>query len=269
MLKRKLSQPDSEDHDDNDGDGTPTLFRSDAIEDRQSTFIAVYSPSLQPKELQALAEFQTADHKILGWRRESNQQSIGKSKLYVTGSDDDGEKYAGKKVEKVLEACQATGAVVVARWWGGVMLGPVRFTHIEQAARASIRAWETHQAEARTKRRRLADEKEEQERLAKSLGARDESIAVLRTLATDKEQQLKAARDGGISVTSTDEILQAPAVPAPTTQVPIEYTTLPVERLRALDKARDATLSFLLKRIDKAEAEFKKLKSEVADKTLQ
>jgi hypothetical protein len=31
-----------------------------------------------------------------------------------------------------------------------------------------------------------------------------------------------------------------------------------VERLRALDKARDATLAFLLKRIDKAESELTK-----------
>ena len=92
------------------------LFWSSAIEDRSSRFIGVYSPTLKPKELQNIEEINTASHKILGWRRESNQQSINKSKQYVTGFDDDGEKYGGKKVEKVLQETQVSGSCVVARW---------------------------------------------------------------------------------------------------------------------------------------------------------
>jgi hypothetical protein len=35
----------------------------------------------------------------------------------------------------------------------------------------------------------------------------------------------------------------------------MDYSVMTLDRLRALEKARDATLSFLLKRIDKAELE--------------
>ncbi|KAF2207489.1 hypothetical protein CERZMDRAFT_51028 [Cercospora zeae-maydis SCOH1-5] len=236
-LKRKASDPDDE----------PPFFRSQPVEDRQSTFIGFYSPSLKPKELQSLPELKTADHKVAGWRRESNQQSIGKAKLYVSGSDDDGEKYAGKKIEKVMEVCNTTGSVVVARWWGGIMLGPVRFTHIETVARDSIRACESHRAEAGAKRRKAFEEKEEHAKLCKTLADRDGSIVVLRKLAADKEQKLKDIQDG------------ATASSPPSAKAPTDYSALPLERLRALEKARDATLSFLLKRIDKAEGDLAKL----------
>ncbi|GIZ40017.1 hypothetical protein CKM354_000337300 [Cercospora kikuchii] len=251
-LKRKASDPD-------DAPDEPSFFRSQPIEDRQSTFIGFYSPSLKPKELQALPELKTADHKVAGWRRESNQQSIGKAKLYVTGSDDDGEKYAGKKIEKVMEACNATGSVVVARWWGGIMLGPVRFTHIETVARDSIRACESHRAEAGAKRRKVLEDKEEHAKLCKTLADRDASITVLRKLAADKEQKLKDVRDGIAAAKDANADAQQATALTPTANASMDYSTLPLDRLRALEKARDATLSFLLKRIDKAEGDLAKL----------
>ncbi|KAM3419233.1 hypothetical protein BST61_g5173 [Cercospora zeina] len=248
-LKRKASDPDDE----------PPFFRSPPIEDRRSTFIGFYSPSLKPKELQSLPELTTADHKVAGWRRESNQQSIGKANLYVAGSDDDGEKYAGKKIEKVMEACNATGSVVVARWWGGIMLGPVRFTHIETVARDSIRAYESHRAEAGAKRRKAFEEKEEHAKLYKTLADRDQSIVVLRKLATDKKQKLKDVQDGVAAAENADTDAQQATASSPSANAPTDYSSLPLERLRALEKARDATLSFLLKRIDKAEGDLAQL----------
>ncbi|PPJ59223.1 hypothetical protein CBER1_05353 [Cercospora berteroae] len=248
-LKRKASDPD-------DAPDEPPFFRSQPIEDRQSTFIGFYSSSLKPKELQALPELKTADHKVAGWRRESNQQSIGKAKLYVTGSDDDGEKYAGKRVEKVMEACNATGSVVVARWWGGIMLGPVRFTHIETVARDSIRACESHRAEAGAKRRKVLEDKEEHAKLCKTLSDRDASITVLRKLAADKEQRLN---DGVAAAKDANADAQQVTASAPTANASMDYSVLPLDRLRVLEKARDATLAFLLKRIDKAEGELAKL----------
>ena len=92
------------------------VFRSAAIDDRSSKFIGLYSPSLKPKEVQGLQEIASASHKILAWRRESNQQSITGGTKYVTDSDDDGEKYGGKRIAKVLENMQVKGACVVARW---------------------------------------------------------------------------------------------------------------------------------------------------------
>lgn len=224
---------------------------SAAIHDRESKFVAAYSPSLKPKELQALDEISSATYKIVGWRKESNQQSINKAKIYVTASDDDGEKYAGKKIEKVLEASGVSGACVVARWWGGTMLGPARFQHIETAAKEAIDRYREQETERQSKKRRLEEELIEHSRLAKSLTERDQSIVVLRALADSKEKLVQdgTAKEDTIAWSTTCRDEKAIIEPKPE----IDYAAMPLQRLRALAKARDATISFLLKRIDKAE----------------
>lgn len=246
-LKRKHYEAGGSDED------TANVFRSQPIEDRASKFIGYFSPTLKPKDLQQLVEFESASHKILGWRRESNQQSITKTIQYVTGSDDDGEKYAGKKVEKALEALNVSGACVVARWYGGVLLGPVRFTHIETCAKEAVSAWKEHEEQARLKKRRLEEEEATRTRLCKALVERDQSITVLRELAASKELMAKKAREG--LQEDADSASSSSAPPKPSSTPAVDYTEMPLDRLKALDKARDATLTFLLKRIDKAEAE--------------
>lgn len=240
-LKRK--HPD-------DNDAKAEIYQSAPIEDRSSKFVAYFSPTVKPKELQGLSDIQSASHKILGWRRESNQQSITKATQYVTGSDDDGEKYGGKRIEKVLNLLRIEGACVVARWYGGVMLGPVRFDHIENCVRDAIDQWQRVELEELTKRRKVEKEKEEHALLAKGLAERDQSINVLRTLAIEKEQAAKGetpeAAVEADTVHARDSLAQ---------KIAVDYHQMPLDRLRVLDKARDATLSFLLKRIDKAEAE--------------
>ena len=50
--------------------------------------------------------------------------------------DDDGESAAGGRLLKLLTLVGAENiVVVVSRWYGGVLLGPARFTHINNAAR--------------------------------------------------------------------------------------------------------------------------------------
>ncbi len=100
---------------------------------------------------------------MAAWRKPSKQRALSKNlpRLFETGSDDDGERYAGKKLERVLEEAGVEGAVVVARWYGGVLLGPVRFTHIEECAREAIGKWRDEmrvEEEARAKRLRLVDD---------------------------------------------------------------------------------------------------------------
>jgi putative IMPACT (imprinted ancient) family translation regulator len=253
--KRKRSQEPEQD--------TPSVYRSAPIEDRSSKFIGYFSPSLKPKELQNLDEIKSASHKILASRRESNQQSITGGTKYTTDHDDDGEKYAGKTVTKVLNNMQIVGACVVARWYGGVLLGPVRFEHIETCAREAIQNWKDSVAEEHAKKRKLEQDEADIKRLVGVLAERDQSIVVLRQLASEKEEKLKAASVGtketdgadnggpgsnGISVKE-----QHPVVA--NGKSAIDYAALPLHRLKALEKARDATLSFLLKRIDKAELE--------------
>lgn len=232
------------------------LFRSEPIEDRSSTFIGYFSPTLKPKELQQLEEFADASHRILGWRRESNQQAITGDTKYISGSDDDGEKYGGKKVEKVLESMQVIGACVVARWYGGVLLGPVRYTHIENAAKEAVQSWRGSEAENEKKRRKAEEDENEKPKLIKTLARRDESISVLRQLAMEKEEELKKAESSQAVQPGGQHANEKKApVNATETKSSMDYSSMPIDRLRALEKARDATLSFLLKRIDKAEAE--------------
>jgi putative IMPACT (imprinted ancient) family translation regulator len=246
---------------DGEADTVPT-FRSAAIEDRSSSFIGLFSPSLKQKEIQQLEEIASASHKIIAWRRESNQQSITGGIKYTTGFDDDGEKYGGKKIAKVLENMHVVGSCVVARWYGGVLLGPVRFEHIEQCATEAVKKWQESVAEEKSKKRRLEEEIVEKVKLVKVLADRDQSISVLRSLAVEKEDRAKLAKDkvekqeGDTASSHPDKQASRTFQSATSeTKTAIDYSTMPLERLKALEKARDATLSFLLKRIDKAEAE--------------
>lgn len=55
--------------------------------------------------------------------------------------DDDGESAAGGRLLHLLQILDARNvAVVVSRWYGGVLLGPARFTHINNAARNLLEA---------------------------------------------------------------------------------------------------------------------------------
>ena len=50
--------------------------------------------------------------------------------------DDDGESAAGGRLLQLLQNTSVRDVlVVVSRWYGGVKLGPARFTHINNAAR--------------------------------------------------------------------------------------------------------------------------------------
>ena len=265
--KRKRGVEDApEGGPDGETDSVP-ISRSAAIEDRSSTFMGLFSPSLKPKEIQQLEEIASASHKILAWRRESNQQSITGGVKYTTDFDDDGEKYAGKKIAKVLDNMQVAGSCVVARWYGGVLLGPVRFEHIEKCAMEAVKKWQESVAEERSKKQKVEEEAVERLKLVKVLADRDQSISVLRSLAAEKEDKAKLARgkleehNGDIASSQPDEQVYLRSQTAKTeTKVAVDYSAMPLERLKALEKARDATLSFLLKRIDKAEADLFTLK---------
>jgi len=59
-----------------------------------------------------------------------------------SGNEDDGENWAGSKVLKVMQIEGIIDAVViVSRWYGGTLLGPARFSHIETCAQEACRAF--------------------------------------------------------------------------------------------------------------------------------
>jgi len=228
----------------------PAIFISDAIVDRTSTFIGHFSPSSPAKVLIKLRELEEASHRIAAWRFPSPQRTIGPTSkvLYETGHDDDGEKNGGRTLEKLLDSMQVTGSVVVARWYGGVMLGPVRFTHMETCARNAIKAWRDEEG---NKKRKIEDEKRKKEldeedilRLPVVLAERDRSIAVLRALLSQKSK--KAA--GGSVTASPMKVM--------------DYSSMPLESMRRLEGAKDKSIAFLLKNIDTEEAKAKKIEDE-------
>ena len=211
------------------------IFKSSPIEDRSSTFVAFYSPTLAAKELQAHSEFKSASHRIAAWRKPSSQRALNTQRLMETGHDDDGEKYGGKTLEKVLIEMEVEGAVVVARWYGGVMLGPVRFDHIKNSARDAIMHW-SQDRERSAKKAKVREDEVERERLIQTLPERDQSIIVLRNLLTEKSRQSSSAPGSQNSPAKTPD-----------------YSTLPLATLEKLEQVRDATIGWILKQIEKAE----------------
>ncbi|PNS18484.1 hypothetical protein CAC42_6301 [Sphaceloma murrayae] len=253
------------------------LFTSDPLHDRQSTFTGYFSPSLAPHDLQSLATLASASHRVLAYRvpisaplsstKKSRQSTLGfvsngssgKKEALQTGQDDDGEQYAAKHVARVLADMNVVGSLVVARWYGGVLLGPVRFAHIEKVAREAVQAYLDAQrgggggkagnggsgpvgAAGAGTGESLG---EERKRLIPELEERDTSIASLRKLL-DQKKGILASLEGTEGITS-----ERASQSSPTKKM--EYSKLPIERLRLLDQARDKTIGFLLKQIDGVE----------------
>lgn len=242
MSLKRARSPSSPSRSEQTAATSPKIHRSAPIEDRSSVFVAFYSPALPLNALQTHPFFKTASHRIAAWRKPSSQRAVLPSSrpLDEVGYDDDGERYAGAKLTKIMEAMDVEGSLVVGRWYGGVLLGPVRFTHIENCAREAIGKWKKdaqNDSDSEQKRRKTEDDERERERLSQELDERDQSIATLRKLLEDKRKPNKQG--------------DKPAVATPPKK--IDYSSMPVERLRQLDKARDATVAWLLKEIDKAD----------------
>lgn len=234
-------------------------FESSPIEVRSSKFVALFSPDIPPTTLQAHPSYKTATHRILAWRKPSKQQSLlpspnapGKM-LYDTGYDDDGEKYAGKKLVNLLTDMNIVGAVVVARWYGGILLGPQRFDHIVTVAKEAITKRRGSSSEgALAKKAKVAaageltpeQEAEQKRRMVTQLENRDNSIRVLRELLAEKKATSSQAADG---TSGSQNEVQVKTSTGP------KYATMPLKTLRQLEKAKDTTISWILKQIEEAE----------------
>ncbi|KAF3901410.1 hypothetical protein AA313_de0207986 [Arthrobotrys entomopaga] len=230
------------------------LYVSKTIEDRASTFTAYFSPTAPSRQLQSHPDFATASHRILAWRKPSaSQKTLTGFPTFNAGADDDGEIFAGKKLLRLLDDYKVEGSIVVARWYGGKLLGPVRFQHIETVAKEAIRAYladkngegSAASGEAAKKIKvSKEDDKKEKEDLVEELQNRDESIVVLRDLLDQKMGKTNNDAEAGKSSQKDDGTAKTRT---------IDYASMPLERLRQLDKARDNTIAFLLKKIDQIE----------------
>ncbi|KAF7298065.1 UPF0029 domain-containing protein [Mycena chlorophos] len=121
------------------------IATSQEIRDRASVFVAaIFHATTQNQALAAVKHLKNvvhaakpASHELYAWRcmvLKSGHTGLGGPEDFEVkeGSEDDGEKWGG---EKILGAMKKQGildaVVVVSRWYGGNLLGPIRFTHIE------------------------------------------------------------------------------------------------------------------------------------------
>ncbi|EUC44542.1 hypothetical protein COCMIDRAFT_97994 [Bipolaris oryzae ATCC 44560] len=224
------------------------IYFSAPIHEQTSSFTAAFSPSLSARALQALPEFRSATHRIAAWRKPSRQISLmpASHTLYDTGHDDDGEKWAGTRLSNVLRDTSTCGTVVVGRWYGGQNIGPIRFTHIETSAKEAIRKAKVAGASSSDIQGKVQEEEEQEEEtrrkeLISNLQERDYNIFALRKLLSEKKARLQG--EGRVEL--------------PTPQKLMDYDRMGMEALGRVDKARDATIAFILKQIDKIEDEAK------------
>ncbi|KAL5478468.1 hypothetical protein ACEPAI_2652 [Sanghuangporus weigelae] len=129
------------------------LATSSEIRDRGSLFIAsIYrasSPSSASKchayHKNVVHGSNPATHEICAWRcmnLKMGCDGLGGPDDFelVSGKDDDGEDNGGRSVLRTMEKEGVIDAIViVSRWFGGMLLGPVRFTHIETCTREVCR----------------------------------------------------------------------------------------------------------------------------------
>ena len=117
-------------------DDPPEIFRGEPFTDRKSKFQAycavcnnVQDVCLFRDTLLDEPKIEQATHNILAWITPED-----------SGYDDDGETHAGIQVLQMLETSGAKNvAVMVSRWFGGVLLHGDRFRDITGAAMKVLR----------------------------------------------------------------------------------------------------------------------------------
>ncbi|CCC70030.1 hypothetical protein NCAS_0D04490 [Naumovozyma castellii] len=112
---------------------------SDPITDRGSTFMAFAAKVNSEEEAFALLEQLKTDHKIRKANHVMSAWRIKNNDLVFQDSDDDGETAAGSRMLHLITIMDVWNViVVVARWFGGVHIGPDRFKHINSTAREAV-----------------------------------------------------------------------------------------------------------------------------------
>ncbi|KAG6902378.1 hypothetical protein C0995_000940 [Termitomyces sp. Mi166 len=132
------------------------VVTSQEVRDRGSTFVASLFPATSPSEARSriaylkdvLHKTKPATHEIAAWRcmiLKPGHNGLGGPDDFElsAGNMDDGEKWGGSRVQKVMESHALIDAVVIVsrcsesdleNRYGGTMLGPTRFAHIERCA---------------------------------------------------------------------------------------------------------------------------------------
>jgi len=125
------------------------------IRDRGSLFVAHIFSATTPEQAKSQTKHvkyvlhanRKATHEIAAWRCmvvKPGCTGLGGLDEFelAAGSLDDGERWGGDRVLKVMQRLAVIDAVVVvSRWYGGTLLGPSRFDHIETCTAEVCRAF--------------------------------------------------------------------------------------------------------------------------------
>ena len=118
----------------------PDICHGEPFVDRRSTFQAhaavvanMEEVKLVQNELLKNRKIAHATHNIMAYR------IITSSSAILQDCDDDGETAAGGRLLHLLNILEVKNIiVVVSRWYGGILLGPDRFKHINNVARSLL-----------------------------------------------------------------------------------------------------------------------------------
>ncbi|NP_001079068.1 protein IMPACT [Xenopus laevis] len=116
----------------------PPIVHGETISDRRSTFQAHLAPVVSPYQVKLILnklyenkKIATATHNIYAYRIYIKERNS-----FIQDCEDDGETAAGKRMLHLMQILDARDVmVVVSRWYGGILLGPDRFKHINNCAR--------------------------------------------------------------------------------------------------------------------------------------
>lgn len=119
-------------------DELPPIKHGNTITDRRSTFQPHCAPVVTPGQVKMVLEklyenkkIASATHNIYAYRI-----YCGDKHSFMQDCEDDGETAAGGRLLHLLQILDVRNVmVVVSRWYGGILLGPDRFKHINNCAR--------------------------------------------------------------------------------------------------------------------------------------
>ncbi|CAM6089186.1 unnamed protein product [Calypogeia fissa] len=136
----------------------PPVFHSkEPLIDRKSVFVAHIAPVTSVEQVERVKQYllsnskiARATHNISAYRIMQHRAAAAPGKggkhaidgeVTISDCDDDGENAAGGRLLHLLEVCKCRNVlVVVSRWYGGTLLGPDRFKHINNVARELLNA---------------------------------------------------------------------------------------------------------------------------------
>ncbi|XP_053852957.1 protein IMPACT isoform X2 [Vidua macroura] len=116
----------------------PPIHHGNPITDRRSTFQAHLAPVVTTRQVKRVLEklyenkkIASATHNIYAYRIYCEDKQT-----FLQDCEDDGETAAGGRLLHLMQILNVHNVlVVVSRWYGGILLGPDRFKHINNCAR--------------------------------------------------------------------------------------------------------------------------------------